>query len=386
MNTGALLIEKSICTTPRLPTAPDSAKSGARVAEQYGRWLLALLVIAGIAVIAYVDWVVRALSLGFLYIFPLAFGAIVMGRRLSLLLVSLCVLLVDWLGPYEHAGWHLLWRNLISLTGYLAVVLIVSGLVQQRRNLTEIVRRQRDEMVKEIAQAALIQRRMLPQRTPLLDGVDLAARMQPAKVIAGDYYDFIELADGALGLVVADVVGKGVPAGLLTPTLKATLRLEAPRAQQSHEVVAGLNQLLHDVTDEAHYVTLFYGILNPQTRALQYTNGGHLPGLWRKAATREIVWLDKGGLSLGLFEGMKYESERVQLGRDDIIALYSDGIVEAENQRGEYFTRERLAQLIAAHATLAAEALLDVVFASLADFTEHEAPADDQTLLVLKIT
>ncbi|MGE0129277.1 MAG: PP2C family protein-serine/threonine phosphatase [Blastocatellales bacterium] len=385
MNIEALPVENSIYTTPMPPAAPEPVKSGAQETEQYGRLLLALLVIAGIAVIAYVDWVVRALSLGFLYIFPLAFGAIVMGRRAAILLGTLCVFLVDWLGPYEHAGWHLLWRNVISLAGYLAVVLIVSRLAQQRRSLTETVRQQHDEMVKEIAQAALIQRRMLPQRAPLLDGIDLAARMQSAKAVAGDYYDFTELADGALGLAVADVVGKGVPAGLLTPTLKAALRLQAPRAEQSHEVAADLNQLLHDVTDEARYVTLFYGVLNPQARTLQYTNGGHLPGLWFKAATREFVWLDKGGLSLGLFEGTKYESEQVQLGRNDIIALYSDGIVEAENQRGEDFTRERLAQLIASHSTLSAEALLDAVFAAVDDFTQHRAPADDRTLLVLKV-
>jgi len=344
-----------------------------------------LLVIVGIAVIAYVDWLVRALSLGFLYIFPLAFGAIVMKRRAALLLVPFCVFLGDWLGPYEHTGWRLLWRNLFSFAGYLAVVLVVSSLVQQRRSLTEAVRRQRDEMAKEIAQAAQIQRRMLPQRAPLFDEIELAARMQSAKVVAGDYYDFIELPDGQLGLAVADVTGKGVPAGLLVPTLKAALRLEAPRSPQSHEVADSLNQLIYEVTDEARYLTLFYAKLTLQERTLQYTNGGHLPGLWYKAATREVVWLDKGGLLLGLFEGVKYESEQVQLGRNDILALYSDGIVEAENRRGDEFGRKQLACLIAAHDTLAAEELLDAVFSALADFTEHQAPADDQTLLILRV-
>lgn len=264
--------------TSSLPPTP--VKTNEQRGEQYSRLLVVLLVIAGIAVIAYVDWIVRALSLGFLSIFPLAFGAVVIRRRIALLLVPICVFLVDWLGPYEHAGWHLLWRNLISLAGFLAVVLVVSRLVQQRRSLTDTVRQQRDEMTKEIAPAALIQRRMLPQHVPRREGVELAARMQSAKVVAGDYYDFIELANGSLGLVVADVAGKGVPAGLLVPILKTALRLEALRETQCHEVAAGLNQLLLDVTDGARYVTLFYAQLNSQERTLQYTNGGHVPGLW----------------------------------------------------------------------------------------------------------
>ncbi len=366
------------------PTAPKPLTPNGRSSEPYMRWLMGLLMLAGIAVIAYVDWNVRALSLGFLYVFPLAFGAIVLPRRIVLSFVPMCVFLVDWLGPYEHMGWHLIWRNLISLSGFLAVVLVIANLVEQRRRLTETVRLQRDEMAKDIALAAQVQRRMLPQFAPVYAGLELAARMQSARVVAGDYYDFMELEDGNLGLVVADVAGKGVQAGLLAPTLKATLWLEAPRARQSQEVVTDLNRLLYDLTEEARYVTLFYGILNPRTQALRYTNAGHLPGLLFKAATREIVWLEKGGLALGLFAGMKYESEQVQLGQNDILALYSDGIVEAENQRGEDYSRERLAELIASNNTLTAEALLDIVFANVASYTQQQALADDQTLLILK--
>lgn len=385
MSTETLLFEKKTRDSLARDAAPDPSNNGLRIAGQYGRLLAVLLVLAGIAVIAYVDWVAESLSLGFLYIFPLAFGAILMGRRSALLLVPLCVFLVDWLGPYEHSGWIVIWRNIVSLAGYLAVVLIVGRLVRQRRNLAETVRLQRDEMANEISEAALIQRRMLPQLVPLRNGIDLAARMESAKVVAGDYYDFIELAEGDLGLVVADVAGKGVPAGMLMPTVKAVLCLEAPRSFQCQTVVASLNQLMYDVTEGARYVTLFYARLNPRELTLQYTNGGHVPGLWYKAATREIVWLDKGGTAPGLFKGMKYESEQVQLGRNDILALYSDGIVEPEDRQGDEFGRERLAHLIASHNTLTAEELLEVVFATLADFTEHQMPADDQTLLIIKI-
>lgn len=385
MRTETFLVEKRVQPSPTLLDAPAPLDARPRLVSQSARLLSVLFALAGIGVIAYVDWAVRAFSLGFLYIFPLAFAAIVLKRRGALLLVPLCVFLVDWLGPYEHLGWEVIWRNLVSLTGYLAIVLIVSQLVQQRRSLSETVRQQRDEMIKEIAQAAMIQRRMLPQHTPVRVGVDLAARMESAKVVAGDYYDFIELENGELGLVVADVAGKGVPAGLLVPTLKAALRLEAPRLPQCQAVVASLNQLIYDITDGARYVTLFYARLNPPDRTLQYTNGGHLPGLWYQAATHAIVWLEKGGLAPGFFEGVKYESNQVQFAASDILALYSDGITEAENRDGEDFGRERLANLIASHSTLTAEALLEIVFTTLADFTAHQTPADDQTLLILKM-
>ena len=381
MNTHTIQLEP-FATTPFVPQPQQSA---ARSSEQYMRWLMIALMCAGIAVIAYVDWISRALSLGFLYIFPLAFGAIVMRRRTILLFVPLCVFLVDWLGPYEHAGWHLLWRNLISLAGFLAVVLVVSRLVQQRRSLTEAVRQQNDEMAKDIALAAQIQRRMLPQRAPTLPGIELAGHMQSAKVVAGDYYDFIEFSDGKLGLVVADVAGKGVPAGLLTPTLKAALRFEAAQTRPTQAVTASLNQLLYDLTDETRYATLFYAVLNPVTHTLQYTNAGHLPGLWFKAATREVVWLEEGGLALGLFAGINYTSGQSQMERNDILLLYSDGITEAEDAGGHDFTRERLARLVAEHAVLTAAALLETIFAEVAEFTQHQTPRDDQTLLILKI-
>lgn len=137
--------------------------------------------------------------------------------------------------------------------------------------------------------------------------------------------------------------------------------------------------------DGARYETVFYARLNPSDGTLQYTNGGRLPGLWYQAASREIVWLEKGGIAPGLFEGVKYESEQVQLAAGDILALYSDGITEAEDRHGNDFGRARLSDLIAEHHKLTADNLLTAVFATLADFTQQQLPADDQTLLILKI-
>ncbi len=117
------------------------------------------------------------------------------------------------------------------------------------------------------------------------------------KTDAGDYLS-AKIERGNIRNTV-NATGIGVSAGMLTPTVKAALYLQAPRSSQCQTVIASLNQLIYDVTNRARYMTLFYARLNPRERTLQYTNGGHLPGIWFRAATQEIAWLDKGGVALG---------------------------------------------------------------------------------------
>lgn len=344
-----------------------------------------LIILVSVAAIAYVDNVVSTISLGFLYLFPLALSALLQPRRITLALVVICVFLHDWFGPYEHSWGQVLSRNFISFAGFMIVALLISRLAEQQRRLSALVRSQRDELVNEIMLAAQVQKNLLPQCAPRVAGAELAGRMLPARKVAGDYYDFIELNDGCLGLVIADISGKGVPAGLLMPLVKATLRLEAPRLTESHEVVKSFNQILYDVTDEARYATLFYGKFDPTRRLLQYTNAGHLPGLLYKAQAKETVWLSKGGLVSGLFPAAEYESETVILECGDLLILYTDGLVEAENQQGEQYAQERLQAVVASHLNYNAEELTAAICSSVLDFARTEKLADDLTLLVLKV-
>jgi sigma-B regulation protein RsbU (phosphoserine phosphatase) len=344
-----------------------------------------LAVVASIIAIAYADSVVTTISLGFLYLFPLTLSALLLSRRVTLVLVFCCVFLHDWFGPYEYTWGQVVSRNVISLAGFGVVAMLVSRLAEQQRRLTALVRQQRDELAHEIEIAAQVQRRMLPSVMPQYSDLDLAARMRPAKVVAGDFYDVIEMGEARLGLAVADVAGKGVPAGILVPTLKAALRLEAPRSPRSDLVAASLNDLIFDLTDDVRYVTFFYATFDTESRTLQYTNAGHLAGLLFRSSTGRVVRLEQGGLPLGLFRVVTYQNETVQLEREDVLVLYSDGIVEAEDEAGEPYSLERLERNIVSYSRSGARALLDQVLADVAALSQDEHPADDQTMLVLRI-
>jgi len=154
-----------------------------------------------------------------------------------------------------------------------------------------------------------VQQRLLPAQAATLQGFDLAGRMYPAKVVGGDYYDYIRLPQANLGLVIADVSGKGVAAALLTASVEMALRMDAPSLSRSDEIVSNLNRLLYEITDAARYVTLFYGKLDVANRCLQYTNAGHLPPILLRASAEEVVLLEKGGPVIGLIPGATFESE-----------------------------------------------------------------------------
>jgi sigma-B regulation protein RsbU (phosphoserine phosphatase) len=380
-----LSVSKSSAAGAASQTTETSPEAFSIFGKRHIKVLSLLIILGSIVAIAYVDSVVSTVSLGFLYLFPLALSALLQPRRITLTLVVICVFLHDWFGPYEHSWGQVLSRNFISFAGFMIAALLISRLAEQQRRLSALVRRQRDELVNEIMLAAQVQKNLLPQRSPHIAGAALAGRMLPARKVAGDYYDFIELNDGWVGLVIADISGKGVPAGLLMPLVKATLRLEAPRLTESNEVVKSFNQILYDVTDDARYATLFYGKFDPTRRLLQYTNAGHLPGLLYKSQAKETVWLSKGGLVTGLFPAAEYESDTVLLEGGDILILYTDGLIEAENQQGEQYARERLQAVVASHPDDTAEEITNAICASVLDFTCTEKLADDLTLLILKV-
>jgi hypothetical protein len=147
--------------------------------------------------------------------------------RTSLLLVLVCVGLSDWLGSLEHVGWRHSTRNLIALIGFTSVVLFVNRLSVQRTALAAEVQAQADELAKQMKLAAEVQRRLLPQRPPTVPGFDIAARTYPARVVDGDLYDFIEMQNGNLGLIIADIAGKGVSPGLFMPAITIAVRTNA---------------------------------------------------------------------------------------------------------------------------------------------------------------
>jgi len=355
------------------------------MSERHTNFLLSVAVLGGIAAVAYADWVVQTISLAYLYLLPLALSALVHRLRTSLGLALLCVFLHDSFGPFTDTGWMAIARNLLTLVGFVTAVLFVNHLQRQRVRLNEVVRHQRDELQRDLALAAEVQQRLLPREFPAREGLDLAGVMYPARTVAGDYFDFIELPGGDIGLAVADVAGKGVSSALLMPAVETALRMDAPTRSDAHEIALTLNQLLCDLTDDFRYVTLFYGKLDVERRRLQYTNAGHVPPLVMSDNLAEPRWLTKGGPVLGLLAGRQYESETLQLEPGSVLVLYTDGLIEATNAGGEEYSQERLLAFVRANAAKPAAEIIEGLHADIVAFQGSDVFADDFTLVVLRV-
>ena len=347
--------------------------------------LLSLAVVGGIAAVAYADRVVVTISLAYLYILPLALSALVHRLRTSLVLALFCMLLHDMFGPFQDVGWLHAARNLLTLGGFFSVVLFVNQLNSKRNELAELVRRQRDELEQEIRLAAEVQQRLLPKRSLQIAGFDIAGLMYPAKTVGGDYFDYIKLPGGDLGLAIADVSGKGVAAALLMPTVQMALRMDAPSLSQTDEIARALNRSVYHVTDDWRYITLFYSKLRVKDQRLQYTNAGHLPPLLLRDTSREPEWLETGGTVMGLEPDVEYTSESIELRPGDLLVLYTDGVVEAACAHGEEYSRRRLVELVTCNRGSGAQELVERIYEDVVTFQGSKILRDDLTVIVLKV-
>ncbi len=230
--------------------------------------------------------------------------------------------------------------------------------------------------------ARLIQQTLLPKEVPALKGWSLAAHYQPARAVGGDFYDFLMLEDGKLGLVIGDVTDKGVPAALVMATTRAILRAAAQRLNSPGEVLEQVNDMLHSDIPPKMFVTCLYGVLDPQTGVLRYANAGH--DLPYKRHNGAVVELRATGMPLGLMLGMRYEEKEALLAPGDSVLFYSDGLVEAHNRQREMFSFPYLKELVASHSANGQE-LIDLLLGELATFTgEGWEQEDDVTLVTLE--
>ena len=268
-----------------------------------------------------------------------------------------------------------------ALLGSLAIqaapALRVAQLVRQQKEEA----RRRERLEQELRIARLIQQTLLPRELPELPGWELAAYYRPAREVGGDFYDFIDLPEGKLGLIVADVTDKGIPAALVMATTRSVLRAAAERIVSPGEVLQRVNdQLVPDIPDNM-FVTCLYSILDPQARTLRFANAGH--GLAFQRTDSGVKELKATGMPLGLMPEMRYEESQVQLAPGDTVLFQSDGLAEAHNAKREMFGFPRVKQLMADHP--GGPELIDTLVAELEKFTadgwEHE---DDVTLLALE--
>jgi steroid delta-isomerase-like uncharacterized protein len=254
------------------------------------------------------------------------------------------------------------------------------------RNLTWRLRvaevKERERIAQELRVARQIQRSLLPEATPELDGWKFATYYKPAREVGGDFYDFLELEDGRLGLVMGDATGKGMPAALVMATTRGMLRAVAQNSDSPGEVLARVNDALYPDVPSAMFVTCFYAILDPAAARMRYANAGHdLPYVFHSGkGTHE---LRATGMPLGLMPEMSYEEKEAVLGEGDSVLFYSDGLVEAHDPNYEMFGFPRLGALIAEHGK--ERSLVDSLLEALYTFTgEGWEQEDDITLLTLR--
>ena len=357
---------------------------GPYINERMSVLVLTIVVLAGISAVAFADKSMASFSLAPLYFLPLALSALVHPLRISLALSIVCLVLHDFVGPIRDLGTRHLIRDATTLLGYVFVVVVVNQLGAQRQRLADLAARERDELASEIHLAAEVQQSILPRSVPTVPGFDLAARMYPARTVAGDYYGFILLPSGEIAVVIADVSGKGVAAGLLMPSIEVALRMNAPRFPTTSDLLQLFNNVVCQVTSGLRFISMFYGKLSPQSHSLEYTNAGHNPPLLIRAGTDPSP-LDKGGPVLGMLPDSKYESERISLRQGDVLVLYTDGAVEAENPAGEQYSAERLSETVRLHLQQNASKLIETIHRSVTQFRESKVLADDLTLVVVKM-
>jgi serine phosphatase RsbU (regulator of sigma subunit) len=235
----------------------------------------------------------------------------------------------------------------------------------------------------ELKVARRIQQRFLPKSDPTVRGFEVSGRTVPSKEVGGDYYDFIWIGEDHLALVIADVAGKGVPAGLILASFRASLITETRESRSPSEILANVNFLLSRSTETQDFVTSFLGVLDIRDRQLVYTNAGHnWPYLLRRDG--RIERLETGGPILGIMKSVPLESASTVLGSGDLLVLFTDGITEAMNRKGEQFGEERLEPLLASLSHLPASEIRDAVFREVSAFVGRAPQSDDQAIVVVK--
>ena len=354
------------------------------VAADGPQWLPAALVFGSIGAVAYADFMVTSVSLGYLYFLSLGISAMFLRSQISYGLVVVCVFLHDLFGPPYISAEARITHNLTALAGFTFVVYVIQRYVKQKEQLDKTVRQQRDQLLQDVELAARVQRMFLPIRRPSIAGLDIAGMMQPVRGVGGDYYDYIPIDDHSIQVVIADVAGKGVPAALLMSATAAAVQLEASEKRDMLEVVDRLNNGIYSVSEGNRYVTLLLADIDACSHSLRYVNCGHNPALLLQAKTHDVVPMNSSCFPVGMFDSVGCEINRADLAAGDILVLYTDGITEAENPQGEEFGMERLSALIQSSSMLSADELMNHILETAADFCREVGFNDDATILVVK--
>ena len=257
------------------------------------------------------------------------------------------------------------------------------------------IKKKHENLDREISTGAEIQSQLLPDYCPIIYGIDLAAHCRPALQLGGDYYDFMCLKPNfsekrkeksRWALVIGDVMGKGIPAGLLMTMLRGMLRAEVLTGLPPDRILHDLNQLAINDLDQSHrFVTLFYSDYDPRSRKLRFANAAHNPPLLWKSSEQKIIKLDAEGFVLGLQKDAKYICGEIKLNENDLVLYYTDGVIDTSNSLGERFDEQRLIKILTklCKQSYTSQEILNKIFNKLDEFTGQNRHLEDDASMVI---
>lgn len=265
---------------------------------------------------------------------------------------------------------------------------IITGIAQQaalaiQNDLLQKAMVVRERLETEVQLARQIQKTFLPEALPQFTGWDLAARWKTARQVGGDFYDVFNLPNNQLGLFIADVADKGVPAALFMALTRTLVRAAVIESDTPAEAMRRVNDLLIPDTRQGMFVTAVYAVLDMERNELTYVNAGHNPPLWVKR-DGAIERLTRTAIALGVVAGGRVEQRTIKMQAGDNLFLYTDGLTESFNIEGTFYGEERLTESLLSCSCSSAHELMDVVEKALLEFVQDMPPADDLTMLVLR--
>jgi len=262
-----------------------------------------------------------------------------------------------------------------------AVAAQAAAAIENARLLAETL--ESEALEKQVRMAADVQQRMIPQKPPVIAGIDLATVYVPCFELGGDFYDFFELPGGNLGLVMADVSGKGVPASLIMASVRAFLRAQVDNVYYLYEIMRRINLMLCRDTKPGEFVTLFYGVLDTQTRRFTYCNAGHPPPLVLRDG--EVTELGSDNLVLGVDPDENYKQSFIEMRTGDTLLMFTDGLADAMDFQQKRFGRQRVAEAFAKGGATA-DAVAQGILWEMRRFVGLTKRVDDVTLVVVRLT
>ena len=315
--------------------------------------------------------------------------AVLFAVFMELLHMGLTLLLAR---PYEEAVGVvkdvIVPMTVANATGVAIFAFIIRNLIVERRTAEEkeSYRRELERTEYEMETARGIQQSFLPESPPRIDGFELAALNLPARQVGGDFYDFIPVPEGKWGIIIADVSGKGVPAALFMALSRTLVRANVADNRTAAQAMQKANHLISQEAKMGMFVTLFYAVLNPEKRLLQYVNAGHNPPFVIKKNSGDVILLRANGIAMGVMDEVSLEQKEIELASNDIVVFYTDGITEAINGAGEQFGEKRLIETINQNMDLPVKDLIGRVKDDVFAFAQGQPQHDDFTMVLLKAT